>query len=513
MNGLIASVMALMMTGMVFGQAPQPNGQGFGESISDLPGRFLLPMGDAEIQLLKQHGVLSATIIESERPYIDLVVVVGDERDAEQNGFAPVSVFPTASSVADKTLEFQLTDSTIEVMRRQGLQYKMSASERGEINEVVVTYDRFLTQNNLGSEPFRRNNAQFANVQPRQNDGYLESRLPGQREYGPRLTDNFELARRQNQIATNRNSQTFTPRIDSTTNRRNSNIQDEYENRRLDDQRLADQRLADRQRANDNSFACQRRTQLTGTQGFVPDRNQLDNAQDNWGRQRSTDYESTTRPRGYSNSELSPRIVQDQHVFDTGSRRNAMTRESDSLQLRNSDDRMRSSTQDLLAAENDALKRELLDAKYERERNDRKLADAESFARRLAAKDRRREDELEDLKNRRDSRRDASYSTARNPSRLSGDNDEVIVGHPRNTESYTGVSNRNAATPRPTNKLPTFSIEGPDVESKSTVVVGDAEILYRRMQVLWFIMFASGWFEFLPSLDRSRFLCPLRRAC
>ena len=248
-------------------------------------------------------------------------------------------------------------------------------------------------------------------------------------------------------------------------------------------------------RETNNSFDGQRRPRLTGTQDFNSGRNRSgnNNSQRQWGQQKP-EFETADRPREYSNSGLSPGIVQDRQVFERDARRNVDVREND-YQYREPSERLRPTQQESLASENERLKRQLLDAKYEQDQKDRELEDAEQYARRLTVKDRRRANELEDLKYRRDFRRDVDYSTARNPSRLVGDNDKVIVGNSRDTQSYTRIPNRNEATPQPTNKLPAFAIEGPEVGARQPVLA-NSDILYRRMQVLWFVMFASVGLNF-----------------
>ena len=234
MNGLIASVVVLMMTGMVFGHQPQSSNQNFETPSTglELRNRFVLPMGEAEIQFLKQSGRLSAFIEVANLQQIDHIVIHTNIQSAEREDLAPINISQTASYDSDRKLEFKLTDSLIDMMKRQGLQYMIPVGERGKYNEVVVTYDRSLSQNDSSSSSrfVRGSGSQFQNVEPRiQQRQIIDYPEPGL--YGPRLTDDFESERRRSQIAGNGNLSTFNPRFDSTANRRNTNIQDEYENR------------------------------------------------------------------------------------------------------------------------------------------------------------------------------------------------------------------------------------------------------------------------------------------
>ena len=530
MKGLLAPVLVIMMTGMVFSQ--QHQNDSFSSTGSDsgikLLRRFLLVMSDDHIEFLKAEGALPASIPIDKQASTDHIEFHGNASNAEREDKRPFNIMQTASLDDDGRLEFMLTDALIEVMRKDGLRYIIREEDRGKYREVLVRYDRpsFRSSQTQTQQRAPRNQAPERNQalernqqtrtqpirtestfnQPLRNQFGQRRRQNEQREIrsrdespivGPQLPENyFERSREQRLLGSeidNRRERQATP----LTPRRESTYENDFDSRRLvnrDDRR------------NDNSI------------NLRPQANRF--ASETTMTARELDRELVLQSENDRLvAEQRAKLLQEEN--DRFRLENERTRLDDRLLVRreqppltqrnNWATRSNRNEQDDLAFENEKLKRLLQVERSNSAQRERTLElelDRE-YRSRMAAQDnlRRRNTDL-GYSNQPNVRQPINFPSGRFTDGYQADYGDHLVDQYRPQNSYTQVPAKVVNAPRPTNKPPAFSIPGiesnqqietnrQDVDRKRPALAGDAnEIVRRQNRLLWFIMLCSVGLNF-----------------
>ena len=522
MQGIIASLLALMMTGMVIGQQPQNSFQPGQAGNQKLLGRYLLIVDGSVVQTLRVHGYRTADISPTDRENVDHIVFHSSDNNAERQDIEPFSIQPVPPVDGERTIVFELNDHYLNLLQRKGLRYILRPQDIGRFDQLTIKYDAPTgqqAQQNTGTLPLTRRPRQAAadrtvnplgrrltrnstsiendryfgpqlpddwqgrQNQPQRNQSLAGNQRPGQTTQQPRQIAQQPLQTRQPNRQSTVDSGSFRPRLGTIATRRND-MRDQQNQRRdvypNDDRgdRLLDTRLP-RNQQNQQAYGDQRLNQRL-------DRQNLD---------------------------LSNERIASNTPFDNGTFR------PDS-QLPRVDVRQPVAQQPIVQDYNPVLKKELdlRDAENRSlDRMNQDLADeVNSLRRRL---------QNEQIANRRDrfstpDRRDpraAAYDrdydyvyTGRDSVRQRGYNDQVIVQPPINTGQT--MPDRVAVAPRPTNRLMPFSIEGPannNVPSQQAgtqtnapatpAVLADTERYKKQNAALWFIMLCSVGLNFYLS--------------
>ncbi len=144
MKGSFATLLALMMTGMVSGQQPQyTNFQGKQNAVSanGLVGKYLLVLDENLVRGLRTQGELKARIDGSARPVIDHIVFQGSEENSMRTDLHPVGIQPAPATKGSRIV-FELSDQVLEKMRTNGLIYIIGPEDRGRYDELVIAYKK-----------------------------------------------------------------------------------------------------------------------------------------------------------------------------------------------------------------------------------------------------------------------------------------------------------------------------------------------------------------------------------
>ncbi len=142
MKGLFATLLAVMMTGMVSGQQPQYSSfqsKQNAVSANGLAAKFLLVLDEGLLQGLRSQGSLSSRIDAADRESIDHIVFHGSDENSNRTDLNPVGIQPT-SKTEGRRIVFELSEQMIAQMRVNGLIYILAPADRGRFEEVVVVY-------------------------------------------------------------------------------------------------------------------------------------------------------------------------------------------------------------------------------------------------------------------------------------------------------------------------------------------------------------------------------------
>ena len=543
MKGLIAPLLALMMTGMVFSQQPQSSrfGSDEGTGSAQLLNQYLLVMDDDLIQGLKTEGELQSEIGVEDRSTVDHIVFHSSSLNSQRSDIKPFNISRAASVNRRGALEFRLNDSLLQTMRRQGLQYVIRPQDRGRYNEVVVSYQSpgNVRQVSNDDRPIRSQTEQRATNQQRVTN---QQRSNGQRfggnrnddvafrgsgvrdrepPIGPLLPEELATSGRRYPEADNTDFMNRSRRITGlNTNTRDTNYESALKRRRdLDrqDEQPRSRQIANNQfpRNDDVDLDRQNAWQRNRTNTILDDRN-------------LPDRNLTNRNSGFVASE--PVLRNDRRLNSDSRQLNSDARRltSDSRRLvddrliddqfiddrfvddrlvddRLVDDRMiterRLADRELqiseiekrkLAQQNEKLRQLLLDEKINSDRDNEILRD-----RRLAAlvRDRDRRGYDDDYRSPFDDDRFVDFPKRRNSyseRRVDDYDDPIIVGDTRPIQQHVSVPGKRSsiATPAPSGRLPAFAIDGPIVDQR------DVGAHSRTNQALWFIMLCSVGLNF-----------------
>lgn len=456
MQGTIASLLALMMTGMVFSQQPQSNN--FASSQTENPqllGRYLLIVDQNVVQSLKTHGFRSANIAARDRPNVDHIVLHASEINAQSQDLEPVDIQPVPPMDGEDGLVFELNDHYLSLLQRRGLIYILRPEDIGRFRILTIKYDDH--QQIGGTLPPARPEQSFSTgpmaADTRVNGQGGQFARNGTDEfgapfYGPSLPDDWNGRSGTQRINEN---DSFRPRLGTIATRRQqpTNLQplrDRYprdlqQNSMINSQAATrnqfNQRVASNTPFDDDSFR-------TGSQ--MPAVN------------------------GMGNQNVQPSTLS----YDPELRNALRIRDAENRSL----DRI---NQDLID-QNDELLRQLEEIRRSNRRD--VLGVRERTDPRASAYE-----------------RDYVYDA---PRRSSYD-DQVVVQPPINTVQT--MPERVAASPQPTNRLLPFAIEGPTQAgerpnpAKSTTavdpsLVAESERYRKQNAALWFIMLCSVGLNF-----------------
>ena len=550
MKGFIA-LLLVMMTGMVFSQQSHSQALNSGggtecNSQSNKMKRFLLVMSDDVIHDLKSNGQLSAPIETGDRDRIDHVVFHGSETNSERTDIQPLPITRAPSQDGSGRLEFVLSDAEIQAMHSRGLKYIIRDQDRGQYNQVVITYpsataarqattsgqtrqqnsipsfleaDSHLNRNST-AEVNRRGQTNPANRTGR-NDNFVQRSLglgaTNRNDRGSVQQTERNQTDRNNSLIQNRTQRTFGPLLPDDY---------DYDQRRdfSNQDRLADRRLTDQPARRDYDDAEFGDTRRNDSSEFVR----------RPARSATPEFDSGIRSsqnirEGRFQRPGEPRVADRRNPIDSRIDE-VLLYESDLAGYRETDaqrrerERVESANRSLeyqsqqLAVENDRLKRLLnndlsrrddqlvsrvrtegsSDREYER-----RLEELED---RYARSQRLRElEELEELDDRlRNSRRRVTDHPTRSIGIRDDDDlrDRVIIQGSQPRDQYTSTSIRNDAQqlePRTNQgRLPAFSIQGPErMEQQASG--------YRPTETaLWFILlFSLGLNAYLGMIARS----------
>ena len=541
MQGIIASLLALMMTGMVFSQQPQPGGR---SATSTKPVGFLLIIDEPIVQSLKTHGFRSADV---EPKNIDRILFFSDELTANQPNIDPDTIQPVAPTDGDQTLVFELDDRLLGLMRKRGLTYMLQPQEIGRYKVLTIKYvgqrhavrtqHHFPTTSNQITKSRQTQSSQgFASDQyveqtPSRigreyvlNSGNTSQRFAPNTDrdenyYGPRLPDDWD----QRSTVDPQNSGdtgSFRPRIGSIATRR----QESPSFQSTPDRNGGMQRMRSteyiRDRFANNNYDSR---SIDPTQDRYPNRVQtnrnLNNEmpvireQINHPQFRNEQYRNQLNDRMAANDRIAANdrmVANDRMAANTPFDSRAIRNQERLPATRGFD----SNTDQLPPANYDPVFREELRIRDAENRSldriNQNLADQnEELRKRLdeqrAATQRREIAYVRDPRAAAYDREDYVYEPPRRR-RISGD--PIIVQPPIN--STETMPDRVAVSPRPTNRLLPFAIEGPSAsnsndtqESESRVgpvvdsdIVANAENYRKQNAALWFIMLCSVGLNF-----------------
>ena len=466
MKGLIASLLALMMTGMVFSQQPQSSRFGssdIGASNSNrLLKKYLLVMDDNLIRGLKTQGQLKSYIDADQQQTIDHVVFHSSDANSARTDLQPRSIIQTGAIDGNGKLEFMMNDRQIQQMRETGLQYIIPFEDRGKYREIVVTYEsdqRFppLTNSTTRFDNSDRNNGFVG--QDRRNEPFIGPLLP--EELANRNTVGNDLQ--------NRDFRTQDNVVANTQPLRVEDFQSDLERRRQLE-RERERELARSQQLNQNQFP------RTGEIGQGND----------WNRNQAVNLNNEFRDRNFGNQIDDDRIRMD-------AQRRAEDRLLAERRLSQREQQLSSLENERLAEQNKKLKRMLEDERLIRGQKEREL----DWERRVAiaeSRDRVRRQFDEERSPYDDARFDDGYERTRYANRRPEDyGDRVVIEDTRSRDQYVNMPTRQALVPTPTNKPPTLEIGGPGK------ILDPNDPATRTNQALWFIMLCSVGLNFYLS--------------
>ena len=144
MNGFIAPLLVLMMTGMAFCQQPQPGSFGGSSSRSldrsdELQSKFLLVMGPELLQNLREVGYLASDINPQAQREVAHIEFHGDDNNSGNSTLLERDISRLATFDQGR-LVFEFNEELIRTMNLNGLSYEVPPGQFQKINEVVVIY-------------------------------------------------------------------------------------------------------------------------------------------------------------------------------------------------------------------------------------------------------------------------------------------------------------------------------------------------------------------------------------
>ena len=128
MKGLLAPILALMMTGMAMGQTT---------SLPTEPIAYSLPVSDEIIESLKVEGWRQADIEPGLQDWIWQIIL---RNPALGQAPSPVELTQHAGIRSGK-IHFLVNDEQLETIHQQGLLYRLKPEERGQFSAVVLVYE------------------------------------------------------------------------------------------------------------------------------------------------------------------------------------------------------------------------------------------------------------------------------------------------------------------------------------------------------------------------------------
>ena len=472
MQGIIASLLALMMTGMVFSQQPQSSILSSTENQN--PGllkRYLLVVNQMEKQILKTEGFRYAHIEEQDRQTFDRIEFHATVAKSDQRDLEPYNIQPVPPVDGDEILVFEMDDYYLRLLEQKGLRYRLPPSDIGRFKAVNIKYlgpnqqaSSSLPLTQPGGQPLspRNSTSPFSsNTNVSQLNQQMAGRSADRNDtpfYGPRLPDSWEPT---STAQPTTDSATFRPQFGSIATRRESSnsLQGRRDHLAVDSQgdRMIPVLPAPGQNAN--------------TSGDYQNRSTINNRVAS-----NTPFENGAF--GAENPQLTTRGI-DQAAVPSISTGYDPVREE--LRLRNVQNRSLDQLNQTLTDENEVLRRQL---------QKQRLAN-----------------QHEQLAFRNDPTVPAydpefDYQSLQ---RRQSHSNQIVVQPPTNTSQT--MPERLDVTPRPGNQLlPTMEIGGPTGTTEKTgsaaKAAADPEILadserYRQQNAaLWFIMLCSVGLNF-----------------
>ena len=548
MKGLLAPVLVMMMTGMVFSQSNNNFSSSSNDSGIKLLRRFLLVMSDAEIRMLKTEGSLPAAIPAGDQASTDHIEFHGSVANAERSDSHPYNITQTASLDGDGRLEFLLSDALIEVMRKEGLRYIIRKEDRGKYPEVLVRYDGELLGSSRTSQTNERQQERFTATQPLLNQQLRTQQTRDQQSRVQQTRDQLQLRTQQTR---NQQQQIRTqPERNQFAQRRTQNEEQNFRSLSRDDSPFVGPQLPD------NYFENEQEPRFTRSETDFRRERQTATLTP----RRETTYENDfeNRSTGSNTRIIGSNVRRNDNSLDLRPRTNrfasettmtardldrelALERENDRLlaeqraeRLRQENERSRldemlairrdqtqlvprdnwitrsnRDEQSDLAYENEKLKRLLEDERsdnVQRERTLERELDREYRTRVAAENDRRRRSTELDYPYANNNRRLIDFPTGRFQNRYEPVYNDHLIDEYRPQDSYTQMPAKVASAPRPTSKPPAFSIPGIESNQQEnvrardrngTTITGDAnEVVQRQNRLLWFIMLCSVGLNF-----------------
>ena len=543
MQGIIASLLALMMTGMVIGQQPQNNFPPGQAANRTQPREYLLIVDQGVIQSLKTHGSLTTHHFKSAkndngdsnvRNDVEHIVFNSSETNARRSDIEVVGIQPLPPVDGDNTLVFELNDRWLDLLQRKELRYMLRPQDIGRFDTLTVKYDspnRSRTQSSTVTQSVtRRPLAADRNVNPVAAPRTARNpiRNDNDRYFGPSLPpDDWQSRQNQQQRQTAQQPRQLTQQPRQTTQQTRQLTQ---QPRQITQQPRQTAQQDRRTTENDDSFRPRLGTIATRRDNMFNRENQrkdlypiddrddrsLDTRQPRVRQQDQVAYDD----RRIDRQQLNRQNLFDRQNFDLSNERTASNTPFDTRTFRSENQLPRiDDRQTQRQAYDPVLEKELVLRDAENRSLDRVNqsleGEVEALRRRLQDEQTANRRDRFAIQDRRDPRataydREYDYLYApRDRVRQRGYNDQVIVQPPINTQP---MPDRLAVAPRPTNRLMPFAIEGPGNNNTANQQAGrqpngpatpamlaDSERYKKQNAALWFIMLCSVGMNFYLS--------------
>ena len=517
MNGFIASLLVLMMTGTVFSQQGQSNNfdssNGGTAASNRLLSRFLFVLKPNQVAELKAAGYLRSDPIGPDETF-DHVVFHGSDDNSENSSLLPVDISRYASYVGNSnSLVFTLDDDLLRQMNDTGLIYVIPDRDLNKYREVIVFYEKPPVPS--ATIPVNQRSRQDS-MPSRSN---IDSNLESKNQFGER--DRFAVNRNKNRIDDEKFWQ-------QGLGKRSADFPGSGQGKDFIGPRLPGDEFYDRQQESNGSRSFTPRIGSIAEQSRIrrdvgeqqrqvatdrqsdPSLNRLDRLA-----RRNRDFDMDT---GFSGAAERPLDRSISRSNDRGFRptesfvenRGDINFNTHVARERNSSNGRQRPQRSAMATEIESLKQELYEERRLRNRTERDLEQVDQA--RIAAED--------DLQREKDFNRryPVDYPSGQYPNRHRRDYADRIVATEASRDAYVGMPAKSNVTPRPSARAPELSINGPadavrtgdrvdgglPAETGTVLLSAEAERIKKNNAALWFIMLCSVGLNFyLALISRS----------